>query len=103
MRDIINKLGQIIDKRQKIRIVIIMFMMLISGSLETIGVSIVIPIISLIIEPEKLMDNRWVQEISRQFGMTESRQVLIAFLILMMLIYILKNVFIIDTSILNNV
>lgn len=93
LRDIIAKLRKILDRRQKVRIGVIALMMVVSGFLETIGVSIVLPIISIVMDPEKLLQNSWVKKISGLFHLSNTNQILILFLAAMIGVYIVKNLF----------
>lgn len=93
LKSIVGELKGILSKTQKVRILIITSMMIVSAALETVGVSLVIPIISIVMNPEGLMNNDIVIKICRFLNLTEPRQVLMLFLLFMIFIYVFKNAY----------
>lgn len=59
-KDMLKKLLAILDKQQKRRIVGLLFMILIGGILETVGVSLILPILSAILDESSFASNEIV-------------------------------------------
>ena len=53
----LNKLNYIFSKRDKVRLVLLMIMMMIGSVLELMGVTIFMPFINIIMEPEQIREN----------------------------------------------
>lgn len=58
--DMIKKLSTILDKQQKVKIAGLMVLILIGGLLETAGVSLILPLLSAILDQEKFAGNEEV-------------------------------------------
>ena len=52
--DLLKKINYIFDKKQKGQLVLLAVLILIGGVVETLGVSMMIPVISVILKPESL-------------------------------------------------
>lgn len=90
---IINKLSRILERRQKIQLLLLGIMILIGGILETIGVSGMLPVVYAILEPEHLMENEYVAYFMEKLGIETAIELIIGSLVLLMAIYIVKNLF----------
>ena len=62
-RDLLKKLSAILDRGQKIRILGLMVLILIGGLLETASASLILPLVSAILDEEKFAENRYVMQI----------------------------------------
>lgn len=89
---VVKKFGIILDKKQKAGIVIMGIMMLIGGILETLGVSMVIPLASAILT-EDFMDNKYVTIVADLIHIHDSRQFMLLMIIALILLFVLKNLF----------
>lgn len=67
---------------------------IISALLETLGVSVITPFILMMLQPEQLMENHYVKIILEILGVTEVYHVLIITALMIIIIYVLKNAFI---------
>ena len=56
--DIFKKLNYILDKRQKINIVVLAVMIFIGGILETLSISAMLPVVWVIIDAESVQQNK---------------------------------------------
>ena len=59
--DMIKKMRYILDRRQKMQICLLGILILVSGLLETVSVSGVLPIVWVIMDPVKSQENRWIR------------------------------------------
>ena len=94
----LKKIRYIFDRKQKIQIVILGIMIFIGGFLETLGVGAMMPVVTALITPEILMDYieryDFLQNICDALHIDSVGEVAIALLISLMIIYVIKNLFI---------
>ena len=94
-RDLLKKLSAILDRGQKIRILGLMILILIGGLLETASASLILPLVSAILDEEKFAENRYVMQIRELFGIESVRTFTLCMLGFIIAIYIFKAVFLI--------
>lgn len=94
-RDLLKKLSAILDRGQKIRILGLMVLILIGGLLETASASLILPLVSAILDEEKFAQNRYVMQIRELFGIESVRTFTLCMLGFIIAIYIFKAVFLI--------
>lgn len=87
----LNKLSRIFDKRQKQEIAKLMILIIIGAFSELLGVTIIIPFLDVIMNPNELMENAIVQEVCRILGIHQANQLIVGIAIMLSLIYIVKN------------
>lgn len=90
---IIKKLGHILDKKQKRGLIILGIMIFFGGIAETLSVSALIPMISIIIIPEKFMEIKPVQDVMNYFHITNVQPLIYILLFGLMGVYALKNLY----------
>ncbi len=91
--DVLNKLNYILNKKQKKLSVIVLLMTAVGALLETLGVSIIIPLVSAFLSPDQLMENRYIKPIVLFLHIETSEQLLILISAAVIVIYILKNAY----------
>ena len=94
-RDLLKKLSTILDRGQKIRILGLMVLILIGGLLETASASLILPLVSAILDEEKFAENRYVMQIRELLGIESIRTFTLCMLGFIIAIYIFKAVFLI--------
>ena len=57
MVKIFKKMNKLLDARQKRIMVVIVFLMLIGGVLESLSISVVIPVVSVLLDPKAVETN----------------------------------------------
>lgn len=87
----IKKLNSILDKGQKVKIAGLMMMILIGGLLETAGVSLVLPLISAVLDEEQFAKQDYVVWIMSTFGIENVRTFIFVLLIALSLMFVVKN------------
>lgn len=98
LKDVIEKISYMLTRRQKISCIAVFLMTLIGAALETVGVSIILPLVQAIMYPEQLLQNEMITKIVRFFNLTGSLQVIVLIATGVVLIYIVKNVYLIILS-----
>lgn len=93
LKDIWNKFMFILTPRQKNLGVVILVMTLIGALAETLGVSIIIPFVQAMTNPDELLENRWIRPLVELFHIDGGAQIVIFIGCIIALVYILKNMY----------
>lgn len=89
-----KQLMAILNNKQKRRAIIVAFMAIFSALLETMGVSVVIPFILAMLQPEQLMGNRYIKPVLGILNITGVTDIITVTAILIIVVYIAKNAFV---------
>ncbi len=94
---ILHKLSFVLNRRQKRQCIGIAVMILISGILETVGVSMIVPIVTAITSPDTLEASLdripFLRALTERAGLDTTFRLTIAMLVALMLVYVIKNTF----------
>lgn len=94
---LLQKINQIFDKKQKHQLVLLGIMIFIGGFLETLGVSTMIPVVTVLLTPEKVQEYidkyDFLNRICAALHITSVNQVAVSLLLLLMAVYVIKNVY----------
>lgn len=93
MRDTLVKLFGILSKRQKKNVAGIGVMILIGAMLETLGVSMIVPLAQAIMDAQALEENEYVVMVMDWLQLKEMRQFVILLLFSVVAVFVLKNVY----------
>lgn len=93
MLKIVKKMNLLLDKKQKRKMILIIFLMLIGGVLESLSISVVIPVVSVLIDPEAVEKNQLFSTIYKTLGLNSVTQFAILMMLALILAFILKNLF----------
>lgn len=91
----IKMISYILGKEVKWKIIGLLFLMVFGAFLELVGVSVILPFVNTIMSPETIMDNKYLAFLYNTFGLASANQLVIILAILVVIIYILKNAFLI--------
>lgn len=91
--DIIKKLWILLDKKQKIKMIGLVFLMLIGAVLETCSIGFLIPVLTAIMDIDSLMKFEIVKKVYDALGMQSTGQFIITLLVVLIFLFVLKNVF----------
>lgn len=95
--NLLQKINQIFDKKQKHQLVLLGFMIFIGGFLETLGVSTMIPVVTVLLTPEKVQEYidkyEVLGNICTVFHITSVNQVAVSLLLFLMAVYVIKNLY----------
>lgn len=91
----VKQLSGFFAKKQKIQIVFLLVLTLIGGILETLGVSMVVPVVSAILDTEDFAKNSMVQRAMDILNITDIMTLVILLIGFLIFIYIFKNVYLI--------
>ena len=93
MLDIIKKLRKILNKKQKNRVVILGIMIVIGGLLETLSVSMILPLMNAITEENAFTDNQLIVFLCGILNIKSLRSFVLIMLIALACMFVLKNVY----------
>lgn len=93
MKQIIRKFGKVFDKKQKYLILIIVILMIMGAFLETLGVSLIVPLITTILDENFYQTNVFAKSISSMVGITSAKAFIILMLFILILTFIIKDTF----------
>ena len=88
---LLKQLMFILNSRQKKYFVSLILGSVFVGMLETLGVSVIIPFILVMLSPEKFMNNQYVRELMDMLNLTEYIQILLLVAAGVIVVYILKS------------
>ncbi len=95
--NLLKKINYIFDKKQKGQLVLLAVLILIGGVVETLGVSMMIPVISVILKPESLhrqIDKYPVlKSVIEGMGLDSDLKLASALLIILIILFIFKNLY----------
>lgn len=90
---IIKKFKTILSAHQKVRIVELVILMVIGGLLEMCSVSLILPFMDMVTNPEASMDKWYVVLLNKLFHFQDSRDLLFFMAIVLALVYIVKSIY----------
>lgn len=93
VKDVWNKLQFILTRKQKRLGLVILCMTLIGAIAETLGVSIIIPFVQAMVEPEQLMQNKYLGPLIQILNIESASQLILMLGIGIALVYIIKNLY----------
>lgn len=93
MLKIIKKMNLLLDRKQKRSMVWIVLMMLVGGVLESLGVTMLVPIITVVIDPVQVEQNKYLSAIYDALGLENTTQFAVVMLVAFVGIIVLKNVY----------
>lgn len=95
--NLLQKINQIFDKKQKRQLVLLGFMIFIGGFLETLGVSTMIPVVTVLLTPEKVQEYidkyEVLGNVCTAFHIISVNQVAVSLLLFLMAVYVIKNLY----------
>lgn len=93
MVSIVKKFRIILNRQQKIRIIIIAVMMIVGAILETLGVGLILPLVSVITDPNFIKTNQYVSLLCNWLEIRTSKTFVLFMIIVLIAVYIFKNIY----------
>lgn len=91
--NLIKELYYLFDKKQKIKFVGMIFLVLFGALAELIGVSAILPVVELAANPAVLESNTYCRLISKITGITDVNRVILILIGCIIALYIVKNIY----------
>ncbi len=95
INNLVKKVNYILDRRQKRNLIILTLCIVVGAFFETISVSSVLPVVSIVTDPGLIETNRWYRLIGDILNIHEVRQYIFALSMIMILVYLIKNLYLI--------
>lgn len=93
--DVLKELSYVLNKEQKKKTVSVVSVIVFSSLFELLGVTAILPFIQTILTPDKLFANPYVKPLIEAFHIEDTKQLMLLFGFGIMLLYIVKNLYII--------
>lgn len=95
MGKIFKKLMILLDKKQKRKMIFLVFLMLIGAVLETLGVSMILPVVEVVMEENAVQKREYLRVICDVFriGYDDTRSLMILVMVGLVVIFAVKNIF----------
>lgn len=93
MLKILKKMNRLLDAKQKRLMVLIVFLMLIGGILESLSISVVIPVIEVLLDPEAIVNNKYMAWLYNALHLQSNTQFTIVMMLALIGAFVLKNLF----------
>ena len=96
--NIIKKFNHIFDRKQKLQIILILIVILFGGIFETLGVSMILPLMSAILDKEAFLANEYVIAICDTIGVHDFNTILILIICALIFAFVFKNAYLIFST-----
>ena len=93
MIKILKKMNLLLDRKQKRKMVLIVFLMLIGGVLESLSISAVIPVVEALVVPDAIEENKILGAVYQLLGLSSRVQLTVIMMLSLILLFVLKNLF----------
>ncbi|MFC4735421.1 ABC transporter ATP-binding protein [Bacillus daqingensis] len=93
MRDSFSKLAFILDQRAKKKMALLLLLMVGAAVLETVGVGLMLPFVTIITDPQIIESNSILNNLYETLGFTAHSQFIIAASIALVSVFMLKNLY----------
>ena len=98
----IKKIFKILNRHQRSRVYLLLVMILIGAVMETVGVSAILPLVSAVTDPTIIQSNEKFKFVSDLLGITDPKMFVLAMAIALIVIYIIKNIYLIVLNVAQN-
>ena len=99
---LLQKIAYLFDRKQLWQLAGLAVLILIGGILETLGVSMMIPVVEAVMAPDEVMEIGMVKKIANLFHITSGRTLIIWMLIALMLLFVVKNAYLLFQTYVQN-
>lgn len=99
---LLQKIAYLFDKRQLIQLAGLAVLILIGGTLETLGVSMMLPLVQAIMSPDEIMENELVGRIAALLHIGSSRELILWMLGATIFLFIFKNAYLLFQTYVQN-
>ncbi|MCR5674771.1 MAG: ABC transporter ATP-binding protein/permease [Lachnospiraceae bacterium] len=93
MIKILKKMRVLLSAKQKRQMAGIVAMMLIGGILESLGIGLIVPVMQVVLNPERIDESPVLSVLYNGLGMKSTGQFAAFFMVLLILTFVVKNIF----------
>lgn len=99
---LLQKIAYLFDKKQMVQLVGLAVLILIGGTLETLGVSMMLPLVQVIMSPDKIMENEFVGKIAAILQIDSPSNLILWILGVTIFLFIFKNAYLLFQTYVQN-
>lgn len=89
----LSQLNYLFSRKNKIRFILILFVIILGSLVELLGVSSMLPIIDMAININQLEENLGYRMVNQVTGITDARTALIVMIVAVIAVYVVKNIY----------
>ena len=94
MTETIRKIAKLLDAKQKRKTVLIVALLLIGGVLETLGIALLVPVITVVIDPQAVAANKYhMGDLYNALHMESTTQFAVMMMAMIIAVFVIKNLF----------
>ncbi len=93
--NILRKVNYIFDAKQKVRLGILIILILIGSLLELLGVSAILPLVNVAMEPEIINENEIYVFVAQMFRLETVNSFILFLALVLAVLYIVKNIYLV--------
>lgn len=90
----LKKINYVLDRKQKLQFVMLLVIIFIGAFVELLGVTAILPIVNIALEPEVIDEKWYLVLIQDMFGLNDANQLLSFMAGLLIAVYIFKNIYV---------
>ncbi len=90
----LKKIDYVLNKKQKINLLILLIVIFVGAFVELLGVSAIMPVIEVAMNPSIIYEKWYLVMVMDTMGFTDANEVLVFWALLLIGIYILKNIYV---------
>lgn len=98
----VKRILRVLDSHQKNRLYMLLVMILGGAILETVGVSAILPLVSAVVDPTIIDDNKYFSFVKTTLGITDNKKFILVMSVGLIVIYIVKNIYLILLNVAQN-
>lgn len=95
MLRIFKKYNKLFSKDQKIKVFILLIMMIFGAIIEALGVGLMLPLVSAVMEPNVIETNKYFHAICVSLGISTQKSFIVLCFITLIFVFIFKNIYLI--------
>lgn len=90
---LLQKIAYLFDRKQLWQLAGLAVLILIGGTLETLGVSMMVPVVDAVMAPDAFMGKSYVKDIAAFFHIQTARELIIVMLVALIALFVIKNAY----------
>lgn len=91
--EVLKQMNYLLDRKLKLRLAGMLIVILAGAIAELVGVTIILPIVDLAMNPLAVAENKWCIIITSLTGYSDSSRVLLILIAVTIMVYIIKNIY----------
>ena len=91
----LKKIGYIFNRKQKLKLVLLFFVILVGTGLELLGVTAILPLVNVVMSPEMIDTNGYMRFIRELLGIETVNGFVLLMALVLIVVYIVKNLYLI--------